>query len=232
MDDFQEPSALRDVAAFHRLFKVPVLSQPTIPDAKRSALRVRLLQARCAVGYAGNTLSHAHATRRALQEELDELKKAIEENDVVEVADALADLQYVLAGTVHEFGLGSRFGALHAEVHRSNMSKPCATREEAERTVAEYEAKGQPARIEEASRPRVASSTPRGLPSVRAIAVPHKARVTPRARQAPLWAWQDRENGVFFVYRISDNKALKSVQYSPPALEPILAADENVPPPS
>lgn len=60
-----------------------------------------------------------------------------------------APSQYVLSGAVHEFGLGSRFGALHDEVHRSNMSKACTTREEAERTIAYYAAKEQPARIEE-----------------------------------------------------------------------------------
>ncbi len=69
--------------------------------------------------------------------------------DLVEVADALADIQYVLAGAVHEFGLGSRFGALFNEVQRSNMSKACKSREVAERTVAHYEALGQPAHIEE-----------------------------------------------------------------------------------
>ncbi len=69
--------------------------------------------------------------------------------DLVEVADALADIQYVLAGAVHEFGLGSRFGALFNEVQRSNMSKACKSREVAERTVAHYEALGQPAVIEE-----------------------------------------------------------------------------------
>ena len=69
--------------------------------------------------------------------------------DLVEVADALADIQYALAGAVHECGLGSRFGALFNEVQRSNMSKACKSREVAERTVAHYEALGQPAVIEE-----------------------------------------------------------------------------------
>lgn len=57
-----------------------------------------------------------------IREELNELAAAIDQNDIVEVADALADLQYVLSGDVHEFGLGSRFGSLFEEVHRSNMS--------------------------------------------------------------------------------------------------------------
>lgn len=125
-DAFAEPACLGSVAAFHRLFKAPVLDQPVIPDAKRCALRVNLLQ-----------------------EELNELKTAIEQNDLVEVADALADIQYVLSGAIHEFGLGSRFKELFDEVQRSNMSKACSTREEAERTVEHYTAKSQPARIEE-----------------------------------------------------------------------------------
>ena len=82
-----------------------------------------------------------------LQEELDELKEAIAKNDLIEVADALADLQYVLSGTVHEFGMGSRFASLFDEVHRSNMSKACATRDEAEATVAHYAARNQPAQM-------------------------------------------------------------------------------------
>ena len=121
-----EPACLHDVAAFHRLFGAPVVDEPALPDAKRCALRVNLLQ-----------------------EELDEFKAALEAGDVVEAADALADIQYVLAGAVHELGMGSRFKALFDEVHRSNMSKACASREEAEATVAHYAEKGQPAEIEE-----------------------------------------------------------------------------------
>ena len=55
-----------------------------------------------------------------LQEELNEMKAAIEQNDLVEIADALADIQYVLAGAVHEFGLGPRFAV------RATGSQPCA----------------------------------------------------------------------------------------------------------
>jgi len=66
------------------------------------------------------------------------LRDAIAANDLVEVADALADIQYVLSGTVHEFGLGNRFKDLFDEVHRSNMSKACETQEEAEETIAHY----------------------------------------------------------------------------------------------
>ena len=47
-----------------------------------------------------------------LREELKELEAAIADNDLVEVADALADLQYVLSGAVLEFGLGAKFRTL------------------------------------------------------------------------------------------------------------------------
>jgi predicted HAD superfamily Cof-like phosphohydrolase len=73
-----------------------------------------------------------------LQEELNEFQKAIADGDLVEVADALCDLQYVLAGAVLEFGLGEKFPTLFNEVQRSNMSKTCATREEAEATLEYY----------------------------------------------------------------------------------------------
>ena len=44
-----------------------------------------------------------------LQEEVQELADAIAADDLVEVADALGDIQYVLSGAVLEFGMGSRF---------------------------------------------------------------------------------------------------------------------------
>lgn len=121
----ESPNALEDVAEFHRTFHLPVPNVPQIPDADRCRLRVHLLR-----------------------EELEELEQAIADNDLVEAADAFADLQYVLSGAVLEFGLGERFRALFEEVHRSNMSKTCATRAEAEQTVAHYREKGQAGSIE------------------------------------------------------------------------------------
>jgi predicted HAD superfamily Cof-like phosphohydrolase len=94
---------------------MPVLVEPTIPSQERCALRISLLE-----------------------EELEELKDAINDNDIVEIADALADLQYVLSGAVLEFGLGSKFKALFDEVQRSNMSKACATKSEAIQTQEHY----------------------------------------------------------------------------------------------
>lgn len=115
----QSPDALNAVAEFHRTFHHPILDQPQIPAENRCQLRVALLT-----------------------EELKELEVAIAEKDIVEVADALCDLQYVLSGAILEFGLGEQFKTLFDEVQRSNLSKACHTVEEAEATVAHYQAKG------------------------------------------------------------------------------------------
>lgn len=54
-------------------------------------------------------------------EELRELHRAMVANDLVEVADALADLVYVLYGTALHYGID--LDAVAREVHRSNMTK-------------------------------------------------------------------------------------------------------------
>ena len=113
----KEAEALNGVAAFHRVFSMPVVEEPGIPSEDRCALRVNLLK-----------------------EELEELQDAIKDNDLTEVADALCDIQYVLSGAILEFGLGDMFADLFAEVQRSNMSKVCHSREVAERTLEYYRA--------------------------------------------------------------------------------------------
>lgn len=111
----EDLNALSQVAEFHKTFKHPILEQATIPAKERCQLRIDLIA-----------------------EELKELQEAVNENNMVEVADALCDLQYVLAGAVLEFGLGNKFKTLFDEVHRSNMSKACKTVEEANATIAHY----------------------------------------------------------------------------------------------
>ena len=110
--------ALNQVAEFHKTFNAPILDTPQIPSKERCELRISLLQ-----------------------EELNELKDAIAGNNIVEVADALCDLQYVLSGAVLEFGLGEKFVELFNEVQRSNMSKACANQQEADETIAFYQEK-------------------------------------------------------------------------------------------
>ena len=112
---FKEPEALTSVAKFHDTFGMPIVENPSIPDKKRCQLRVSLLQ-----------------------EELNELKEALDTNDLIETADALADLQYVLSGAILEFGLADSFKDIFDEVQRSNMSKTCKSMEEAEATQAHY----------------------------------------------------------------------------------------------
>jgi predicted HAD superfamily Cof-like phosphohydrolase len=111
----KDTNSLNQVAEFHTTFKHPILPAPVIPSKERCELRIALLA-----------------------EELKELQQAVEDNNLVEVADALCDLQYVLSGAILEFGLGEKFKDLFDEVHRSNMSKACKTIEEANQTIAHY----------------------------------------------------------------------------------------------
>jgi predicted HAD superfamily Cof-like phosphohydrolase len=153
----KDTNALNQVAEFHTTFKHPIVQTPAIPSKERCDLRISLLA-----------------------EELRELQQAVDDNDLVEVADALCDLQYVLAGAILEFGLGEKFKELFDEVHRSNMSKACKTVEEANNTIEHYK------------------------------------------NTANTESYHKEIDGLFLVYRTADNKTLKSINYSPAGLKPIL----------
>ena len=56
-----------------------------------------------------------------IEEELNELKEAVKNNDIVEIADALTDILYVTYGAGHSFGVD--LDKCFDEVQRSNMSK-------------------------------------------------------------------------------------------------------------
>lgn len=103
---------LKSVAKFHEAFDHPILAKPAIPDAKRVELRYNLLH-----------------------EEVQEFHEAALAGDIVAVADAFADIQYVLAGAILEFGLQDKFAPIFDEVQRSNMSKACDSKQEAYDTV-------------------------------------------------------------------------------------------------
>ena len=62
-----------------------------------------------------------------LQEEFDELQAAIASADLVEVADALVAIVYIVKGTVAALGMAERWPALWATVHASNMANQLAT---------------------------------------------------------------------------------------------------------
>ena len=75
-----------------------------------------------------------------IKEETDELAHAIEEKDIVEVLDAICDLLYVAVGNATMvFGLKDKLIPAYKEVQASNMSKSCATLQEAMDTIEERE---------------------------------------------------------------------------------------------
>lgn len=73
---------------------------------------------------------------KLIREEMRELEDAVKDNDYVEMIDALADILYVV------YGMGACVGMdmdkAFALVHANNMSKLCATEEEAQRSVEHY----------------------------------------------------------------------------------------------
>ena len=58
-----------------------------------------------------------------MQEENQEYLEAANANDLVEVADALGDMLYILCGTIIEHGLQHKIEDVFEEIQRSNMSK-------------------------------------------------------------------------------------------------------------
>ena len=91
-------SNFTDVKDFMRAFKQTVADAPAFPDNNVVDLRYDLIQ-----------------------EEVFELSEAIDEMDIVAVADALTDILYVTYGAAAAFGID--LDACFKEVHRSNMSK-------------------------------------------------------------------------------------------------------------
>jgi len=86
------------VRRFHEVFGVVNMTLPTLPTKELAQLRIALIE-----------------------EELQELKDAIEVKDIVEIADALTDLLVVTYGAGHVMGID--LDACFKEVHNSNMSK-------------------------------------------------------------------------------------------------------------
>ena len=114
-------------------------------------------------------------------EELEEYKEACEKGDIVGILDALCDITYVSLGNgVLLHGLKGQIWKAYQEVQASNMSKSCATLEEAEKTIkVRSEEKGHPCHWEKIG---------------------------------------DR----YIVYRSSDRKVMKSINYFAPNLEQFL----------
>ena len=86
------------VKNFMQTFGQEVKSRPSFSSAKINELRYNLIK-----------------------EELDEFKQALDNDDLLEVADALTDILYVTYGAGHAFGIN--LDACFEEVQNSNMSK-------------------------------------------------------------------------------------------------------------
>ena len=86
------------VGDFMQAFGQSVEYEPTWPDFSARELRIDLIE-----------------------EELDELKVAIENRDMVEIADALTDILYVVYGAGHTFGID--LDDCFDDVHASNINK-------------------------------------------------------------------------------------------------------------
>ena len=89
------------VKAFHKAFK---LGHNEIPQAN--------------LGLSKNLLRY-----KLMREENEEYLEAANNDDLVEVADALGDMLYILCGTIIEHGLQHKIEEVFEEIQRSNMSK-------------------------------------------------------------------------------------------------------------
>lgn len=83
---------------FYEAFDLPVQDEPVLPIKDRRKLRMKLLE-----------------------EEYHEYRYAERGDDLVKIADALADMLYIIGGTALEYGIP--LDKIFLEVHRSNMSK-------------------------------------------------------------------------------------------------------------
>ena len=92
---------LDSVKLFHKKFKIDYLNEPTanIPEEIKQ-LRFKLME-----------------------EENLEYLKATKENNLVEIADALGDMLYILCGTIISHGLQNKIEEIFQEIQSSNMSK-------------------------------------------------------------------------------------------------------------
>ena len=85
---------------FNQAFDIPKLDSPDIGPEELIELRIKLLR-----------------------EEVEEYAEAARAGDLVEVLDALADIGYILAGTILNHGMQNIYDDAFDEVHRSNMAK-------------------------------------------------------------------------------------------------------------
>lgn len=114
------------VMAFHLATGNPVLDTPQVPGTERVQLRLRLIMEEAIEALEACAGIKLDALRRHAFDEVDQIEQ--DEVDLVALADALADLLYVIVGSELEFGIDGK--AISREVHRSNMTKAGAPRDE------------------------------------------------------------------------------------------------------
>ena len=90
---------IKDVKTFHDSFGIKNLNSPSLNNESFN-LRYKLMK-----------------------EENDEYLNACKDGDIVEIADALGDMMYILCGTILSHGLQHKIEEVFEEIQSSNMSK-------------------------------------------------------------------------------------------------------------
>jgi predicted HAD superfamily Cof-like phosphohydrolase len=99
--DLTLAQTINHVKAFHEAFRLPVRHEPTAQLSEQElTLRFNLMK-----------------------EENEEYLEAAKNGDIVEIADALGDMLYILCGTINAHGLQEHIAMVFEEIQRSNMSK-------------------------------------------------------------------------------------------------------------
>ena len=92
---------LKSVKIFHEAFGVKISNKPTL-ELSKDILKLR---------------------HSLMEEENNEYLKAVEEKNLIEVADALGDMLYILCGTILTHGFQNLIEDIFDEIQSSNMSK-------------------------------------------------------------------------------------------------------------
>ena len=92
---------LSAVEKFHKAYRILINDRPTA-DIDKELIKLRF---------------------NLMKEENEEYLDAAKEGDLVEIADALGDMLYILCGTILKHGLQHKIEEVFEEIQRSNMSK-------------------------------------------------------------------------------------------------------------
>ena len=92
---------LKSVKIFHEAFGIKISNKPTL-ELSKDILKLR---------------------HSLMVEETNEYLKAVEERNLIEVADALGDMLYILCGTILTHGFQNLIEDIFDEIQTSNMSK-------------------------------------------------------------------------------------------------------------